>query len=321
MELGVVTTAFADLPLADVLEHCRRLGITKLELGAGGFFPKNHCNPKELLADKSALATFTDLLKRNDMSVCAFAVHGEPLHPDPAIAESYKNDFRDVCELAYRLGVTKLTLLAGLPGASANDPNPNWIVNPFPPRNLQQLEWQWTERLLPYWKMQAQVATGAGVQLCFEMVPPDLVYFPGALLRLREAIGPIVGANLDPSHLIWQGMDATEVIDELGDAIYHVHAKDARVSARNVRRQGILDAKPFTNEPERSWLFRTVGYGSGPLWWRDFISALRVVGYDGVISIEHEDPLFDRLEALEKAVEFLRPILPEKPRANLWFNA
>jgi sugar phosphate isomerase/epimerase len=116
-------------------------------------------------------------------------------------------------------------------------------------------------------------------------------------------------------------MDAGEVIIELGETIYHVHAKDSRLNMHNVRRQGLLDAKPFALEKQRSWLFRTVGYGSDPLWWKDFISALRIAGYDGVVSIEHEDPLLDNLEGLEKAVEFLRPMLPQKPRAHLWFNA
>ncbi len=320
MELGVVSTVFAEQSFGDALENCRRLGIRQLEVCAGGFFPKNHCDPERLLAHKRQLTTFKELLKRHEVTISAFAIHGEPLHPDEAIASRYDKAFRAACELAQRLGVTKLTLLAGLPGASPKDPNPNWIISPFPPRNLEQLEWQWNERLIPYWRRQADVASNAGVRLCFEMVPPDLVYYPAALLRLRDAVGPTVGANLDPSHLIWQGMDVKEVISELGEAIYHVHAKDTRLNPHNVRRQGILDAKPFTLERERSWLFRIVGYGSGPLWWRDFISALRIAGYDGVISIEHEDPLLDPLEGLEKTVDFLRPMLPKKPRAGLWID-
>lgn len=320
MKLGVINSVFIRDSLETALAHCQRLGLADIEIGTGGFHPTDHCNPSALLSNRGALDAFGNLLAKYGVAIDAFAIHGEPLHPNPGIAAQYDQEFRATCELAKRLDVTKLTLLAGLPGATANDPNPNWILYPFPPRNGENLEWQWTERLIPYWREHARIAEDCGVRLCFEMHPADLIFQPSGLMRLRDAVGPVVGANLDPSHLIWQGMDVREVVLALGEAIYHVHAKDSRVNPDVVRREGILDTKPWREERNRSWLFRTVGYGNDQIWWRDFVSALRMVGYDSVLSIEHEDPLLDPLEGLERAVEFLRSILPEKPRAGLWFE-
>jgi sugar phosphate isomerase/epimerase len=141
------------------------------------------------------------------------------------------------------------------------------------------------------------------------MVPADCVHNPRALLRLRSAVGPVVGCNLDPSHLFVQGIDPIEVIRYLGDAIYHVHAKDARLDPINVRLNGLLDTQPYTDPRSRAWLYRTVGYGHGEDFWADFISSLRLVGYDDVVSIEHEDILLSPDEGIEKAVRFLDRVI------------
>jgi len=298
----------------------RELGLECVEIGTGGFFPKNHCNPAELLANPAALDAFQQTVADAGLTVSAFAIHGEPLHPDPAIAAAYDRDFRETCQLAARIGVSRLTLLGGLPEAAPGDRTPNWVLYPFPPRNLKLLEWQWEQRLIPYWREHGQFAADHGIRLCFEMHPGDMLFKPEALLRLREAIGPVIGCNLDPSHLFWQGMDILEVIRTLGDAIYHCHAKDSRIDPYVTRVNGILDAKDFQDQAHRSWIFRTVGYGHGELFWRDFVSALRLAGYDDVLSIEHEDPRIDPEEGFELAVSVLRPILLRKPAAKLWYE-
>jgi sugar phosphate isomerase/epimerase len=314
-----MNTAFMRDSLEDALRHCHRLGLHHLELGTGGYLPKNHCDPEQLLASPRALASFRALLEKYEVSISALSIHGEPLHPSPAIADQYDREYRATCRLAKELGVTKLTLLAGLPGATAEDASPNWVLCQWPPRNFEFVEWQWSERLIPYWREHIQFAEAAGTQLCFEIHAGDLVYHPSALLRLRAELGPIVGATLDPAHLVWQGMSVHDVILRLGDVIYHVHAKDNRLNPTVIRQEGILDPKPMDRERERSWLFRTVGYGSDAAWWRDFISTLRMVGYDSVLSIEHEDPLIDPIEGLERSVEFLRAIVPVRPRSGMWF--
>jgi sugar phosphate isomerase/epimerase len=181
-------------------------------------------------------------------------------------------------------------------------------------------KWQWEERLIPYWKEHGKIAEDHGVRLCFEMHPVDMVFKPEELLRLRDAVGPVVGCNLDPSHLFWQGMDILEVIRLLGQVIYHVHAKDSRVDPHNVRVNGILDAKVFQACSRRSRIFRTAGYGHPEAFWRDFVSTLRLVGYDDVLSVEHEDPLIDPIEGFELAVKVLRNVLVEKPPSRLWYE-
>jgi sugar phosphate isomerase/epimerase len=321
MEIGVLTTVFADSSLADALPVINRLGIGKIEMGCGGLFPKNHCDPASLLASPGALAEYRDLLRSYGVEVAALAIHGQPLHPDQEISQRYATEFEQACLLAAELGVTKLTLLAGLPEAYPGDRYPNWVWYPFPPENLRRLEWQWAERLIPYWKRQAPIAADCGLRLCFEMHPAELVYNVRTLLRLRDAIGPVVGANLDPSHLTWQGMDITEVVSALSDVIYHVHAKDSRINARALSRNGIIDSRPLGDVAERSWLFRTIGYGQNEEWWRSFMSSLRAHGYDDVLCIEHEDPLLDPVEGLERGVEFLSQFVLRKPPSKLWYDA
>lgn len=320
MRLGVTSWVWVDHPLETALEHAHRTGIGWIEIGTGGYFPTTHCDPERLLGDGHALDEFRRLLDRYEMQISALAIHGEPLHPDPAISGPYDQQLRRTIALAKKLGVDRLTLLSGLPGASPEDPNPNWILYPYPPRNLQQLEWQWTERLIPYWRERARLVEDAGAKLCFEIHPADMVFQPSRLLRLRSEVGSVVGANLDPSHLIWQGMDVGEVILLLGDVIYNVHAKDTRANPHVVRTDGILDPKAFNLDRERAWNFRTIGYGNDDRWWTTFVSNLRMVGYEGVLAIEHEDPLFDPLEGFEKAAAFLAPLLPTKPRGRLWYE-
>jgi sugar phosphate isomerase/epimerase len=179
-------------------------------------------------------------------------------------------------------------------------------------------QYQWEQRLIPYWKEHAKIAGDHGVRLCFEMVPADMLHNPEALLRLRDAVGPVVGCNLDPSHLFWQGMDILEVVRTLGDAIYHAHAKDSRMDPHVVRVNGVLDAKVFDDQARRSWLFRTVGYGHDELFWREYVSALRLAGYDDVLSIEHEDIAIDAQEGFEQAAALLNRILIRKPAGKVW---
>jgi sugar phosphate isomerase/epimerase len=217
------------------------------------------------------------------------------------------------CDLAERLQLKRLTLLAGLPGGGPRERTPNWIVHPFPSELESMLRWQWDECILPHWQSAARIASDHGLQLCFEMVPADCVYHPSALLRLRTSLGPVIGCNFDPSHLFMQGIDPIEAIQVLGDTIYHVHAKDARLEPSVVRVNGVLDTLPYSAVRERAWIYRTVGYGHGEDFWRDFVSALRGVGYDDVVSIEHEDALFAADEGLRKAVEVLQRVVPFAP--------
>ena len=176
------------------------------------------------------------------------------------------------------------------------------------------LDYQWNDVLLPYWREAGDFAKAHGVRIAFEMHPGFCVYNTETMLRIRREIGPVLGANLDPSHLVWQGVDIVAAIRELGDAIHHFHAKDTKIDAINTGLHGVLDCKHYGDELNRSWVFRTVGYGHGESFWRDIASALRLVGYDRVMSIEHEDSLISIDEGLQKAIAFLKPILLSSPK-------
>jgi sugar phosphate isomerase/epimerase len=319
MKLGLITTGILQHEFEAGLDLAARLGFTCIEIGCAGFHSKRYGDPEALLADDAAFARWRDAFAERSLEITALAVHGAPLSPDPAEAARYDREFDAACRLAARIGVDRLTLLAGLPEGAAGDRTPTWVTTPFPPWNVEALAWQWEHRVVPYWTAKARVAADSGCRLCFEMSPSDIVFNPQSLLRLRAEVGAQVGCNLDPSHLFWQQIDPVEVIDELGSLIWHVHAKDTRIEPREVRLNGILDPKPHAEIAQRSWLFRTVGYGHDEFFWRDFVSALRRVGYDDVVSIEHEDDMIDPDEGLEKAAALLRGVLVVRPvRAHWW---
>ena len=322
MRLGAISTVFLQHPLREAARRMQALGVTDIEIGAGGYYPKKHCDPAKMLEDPAALETFRDDLAESGMVICALAMHGQPLHPDPEVAAVYDREFREACALAGKLGVERITLMAGLPEGSPGDKSPNWILCSFPPGNLKRHSWQWEKRLIPYWREHAKVAEDQGVQLCFEMHAGDMVYNPETFLRLRDAVGPSVRCLLDPAHLFWQGIDVIEVVRSLEGLIGHVHAKDGVIDPHVVRVNGVLDPKDlFQIDKQRSWNFRTVGYGHSEEFWRTFVMTLRLVGYDGTLSIESEDPLIEGEESLGISAGILRRILLQKPPAPLWFQS
>ena len=197
---------------------------------------------------------------------------------------------------------------------------PNWVTCAWPDDYQKILEYQWEQVLIPYWRGAAAFAAAHGVEkIALEMHPGFCVYNPETLLRLRKAVGPLIGANFDPSHLFWQGIDPVAAIRRLGDAIYFVHAKDTRLDPLNGPVNGMLDTKRFTREQERSWLFRTVGYGHDALVWKDIVSNLRLAGYDDVLSIEHEDSLMSVNEGLMKAIAMLKDVMIFEKCGGMWW--
>jgi sugar phosphate isomerase/epimerase len=181
------------------------------------------------------------------------------------------------------------------------------------------LNWQWEKKVAPLWTQRGKFASDHGVKIAIEMHPGFVVYNPETLLKLRKIAGLSVGCNYDPSHMFWQGIDPIKAIRVLDGAIFHVHAKDTQIYESNLPKTGVLDVKPYKDEANRSWIFRTVGYGHGAEWWNEFVSTLRMYGYDYVLSIEHEDSLMSVEEGLTKAIQFLdKVVLKEKP-AQMWW--
>lgn len=321
MKLSVLENLYAARTLEESLTTITGLGVHTVEMGAGGYPGKAHCNPEELLADTAKFNAFVDTFKKFNVEICALAAHGNPVHPDEATAAAYDKDFRNAVLLAEKLGIDTVVGFSGCPGDSEGSKYPNWVTCPWPEDFLKIRDWQWSEKLIPYWKKTAAFAEAHGVtHIAFEMHPGFCVYNPETCLKLRNEVSPVLGANLDPSHLIWQGIDPVAAARYLKGAIYHVHAKDTKIDKYNTAANGVLDTKHYSDELNRAWVFRTVGYGNGESYWRDLVSNLRLCGYDRVLSIEHEDSVMTIDEGLRKAVEFLKPIVmtEDKPRTMSW---
>ena len=318
MKIGLLTVLFQDKSLKKALDIAVDLGIQAVELGTGGYVGDAHCNPETLLGDQDALRRFQELFRQRDLSISALSCHGNPLHPKEEIARPHHDAFRRTVRLAQRLEVDRVITFSGCPGGSQTDATPNWVTCPWPGFD-EMVQWQWEARLIPYWRDQVVWAREHGVKVCLEMHPGFCVYNPETLRRLRNEVGEVVGANFDPSHLFWQGIDPMAALFALDDSIYHVHMKDTKVNRLTAAVNGVLDTKPYSRERERSWVFRTVGYGHGYDFWKEFVSALRMIGYDDVLSIEHEDSLMSARDGLEKAVTFLKQVvLGERPGQMWW---
>ena len=318
MQVGVFTPLLSQLPLGDVLKKLASHGISTVELGTGNYPGDAHCK-LSMLDNPAELDRFKKTIADHGFTISALSCHGNPLHPDTAFGKSHAETNRKTILLAEKLGVPVVVDFSGCPGDSPTAKFPNWVTTPWPPDYLDLLKWQWDEVVTPFWKERAKFASDHGVKVAIEMHPGFVVYNPDTMLRLREIAGPAIGCNYDPSHMFWQGIDPIAAIRVLGDAIFHVHAKDTQIYDVNLPRYGVLDTKQYTDERNRSWIFRTCGYGHGEEWWRAFVSTLRMFGYDYVLSIEHEDSLLAPEDGLSRASKFLNGLVPkEKPAAAWW---
>lgn len=319
MKLGVFAVLLSEQPFEQMLDTVVGLGLETVEIGAGAYPGDAHCKPAELLASDRKLRAFRNAIRDRNLTISALSVHGNPLHPDRRIANAHHQAFLNTVALAEKLDVRTVITFSGCPGSDAKAQQPSWIVSPWPPEFSAQLEWQWTQRVIPYWTETATRCKAAGVRVAIEMHPNFVAYNAETLQRLMMVAPRTIGCNFDPSHLFWQQADPVQTIRALGDRIFHVHAKDCRLDAANTARNGVLDPKSYTKELERSWIFRTVGYGHDPGVWKDIISNLRLAGYDHAISIEHEDSLMSPTEGLRKAIDFLRPIVISQPRGHAYW--
>ena len=319
MKIGVFTVLFGSTPFEEMLDYVAGLGVEAVEIGTGAYPGSAYCDPAALLASDQKRRAFQEAIARRGLIISALSCHGNPLHPETATARAHHETFLRTIELAKRLEVATVITFSGCPPGDPGAQQPNWIVSPWPPEFAEMLEWQWNARVIPYWTETARACRDAGVKVAIEMHPNFVVYNPETMLRLRDLAPGTIGCNFDPSHMFWQGVDVVAAIRALGDCIYHVHAKDCLIDTRNVARNGVLDAKKYTRELERSWIFRTVGYGHDAIVWKEIVSNLRLVGYDHVLSIEHEDSLMASSEGLKKAIGFLKSVVIAEPAGDAYW--
>jgi len=308
MKIGLLTDSLPDLAFDAMLEAAAGLKIDCLEFACGNWSTAPHLALDELLDSDKARRNFLAAIAGHGMSISALNCSGNPLYPGAEGARQHEITLKTF-RLARLLGVDRIVMMSGLPGGPG-DANPNWITTTWPPECVTILDHQWNKELIPYWRNLANVAREQGVrQICLELHGCQLVYNPFTLNRLREAIGPIIGANYDPSHPLWMGADPLAAVRSLGSAIYYVHAKDCRIEPIPTGIDGVLETRPSSDVAHRSWNYATLGYGHDETWWRQFCAALRMVGYDGVLSIEHEDSLLPPLEGVQKSVDLLRRVM------------
>jgi len=321
MKIGLFTALFGDLPLESALDIVQEEGIQTIELGAGAYPGSSHLDVDGLLQSVEKRSAIQREIDRRGLTISAISVHGNPIHPNPAIAKEHHDAFVNAVQLASRLGIQNVNGFSGCPGDHPEAKNPTWVTCAWPDEYREVLDWQWKDVVIPYWQEQATLLDRLNVRFCIEMHPGFVCYNNETLLRLRDAAGDAIGANFDPSHLWWQGIDPLVAVRELGEhgALYHVHAKDTRIDPQNSAKNGNLDTKSYADILQRSWVFRSVGYGHSVEWWKEFVSVLRTVGYDGSLSIEHEDGLMSPKEGLRKAVATLKEAIIEEPAGTMFW--
>lgn len=308
MKLSLLTDSVPELSFADALDLAAGLGIESVEIASGGQSSAPHMRLDELLGSPVARAVFAEAISSRGLRLDAINCSAWPLHPIRGPEEA--SFIRDSIRLAGELGVDKIVTMSGCPGDSPQATTFNWIWFPWPPETRSIRERQW-EQALALWQDLADFARAHGVsRIAFELHPLHLVYNVPTLMELRDAVGPTIGANLDPSHLFWQQMDPVRVIHALGPALFHVHLKDTQLLDEELAINGVLDPRPWEEPTRRSWVFRTVGEGTSPTGWADFLKALQAIGYDGELSIENEDPFLPGESGVRRAVEFMTSLMP-----------
>jgi sugar phosphate isomerase/epimerase len=325
MRLGAYTACLHDRPLPETLKILAEMGLTSAEINAGGFIPAPHLPIDDILSSSGARADYLGQFEQAGIALTGLNVNGNPLNPDPEVGPRHAADLRRAIEVAAALGVRRVVTMSGLPAGHPGGRTANWVVNPWDSQYLDMLDHQWQEVAVPFWKDIQARARAADVKVCIEMHPHNLVFNPPTLERLVESVGAThVGAEMDPSHLFWQGIDPVTAVEHLGDLVFHAAAKDTRINPENVRLYGVLDDR-FTRTPadrnplglggrntlnqwpqRPSWEFVAVGRGHDVEFWARFLRALAAVDPDMAVNIEHEDQELDQIEGLRQAAENLR---------------
>jgi len=305
MKLCAVSESLGHLSFPDAAKVSADLGLAALEIGMGNWCAAPHAKLQSLLESKDDRRKFLSVLEQHGLSLAALNCSGNQLHP--VDGERQSKVVYETVQVAGLLGADTIVLMSGLPAGGPNDVRPNWVTCAWPLENGEILDWQWNEKLLPYWTKLASFGKECGIKkFCIELHGHQLVYNVPTLLKLRQEIGPIVGANLDPSHLFWMGADPLAAIRALGDAVHHVHAKDTAMNKAVQDLTSRLETLGHGNVKDRSWNYVTLGYGHGEQWWREFCYGLRLNGYDGWLSIEHEDIVLSRMEGMRRSIDLLK---------------
>lgn len=307
MKLGLYTFSLRDIPFGELLDLAKESGIEAIELGVSGRSSTPGFEAELLLQNPERRAEVQEAITSHGMVISALNATCNPLHPDNEVRGRYLDGLRAAIRLAAEMGVTRIVTGTGCPGESERSRNPAWVM--FSEGYHDVLEWQWRDAAIPIWKKIAADATEHGVRICIEVLPGTLAYNTDSFLRFRSLVGEAIGANFDPSHFFWQGMDPRVVARALAGCIYHAHAKDTLINEREVSRNGLFETRPFADWESRAWSFCAVGDGHDAVFWRSVLTSMQAAGYNDVWSIEHEDPTLDDRVGVRRNADFLRQLL------------
>lgn len=322
MKLGLFTPVYNALSFDELLVKAESLGLEALEIGTGGNPGTTHLNLDELLASPEKRHEYLAKMEAHGLIISALSCHNNPISPLPDVAKLADDTLRKTIRLAEMMNVPVVNEFSGVSGGNATDTQINWPALPWPNEYTDSYNYQWEKKLIPYWKGINTVAENSGVKIGIELHGGFLCHTPYTMLKLRDAAGKAIGCNLDPSHMWWQGIDPVGAIKILGKAgaLYHFHAKDTYLDQDNINMHGLTDMQPYNDVQTRAWTFRSVGYGHDMKTWSDIISALRLYGYDHVVSIEHEDPLMSVDEGIHQAVKNLKSVLIKETPSEMWWT-
>ncbi|PGM59630.1 sugar phosphate isomerase/epimerase [Bacillus sp. AFS053548] len=322
MKLGVFTVLFADQSFEEMLDKVADSGLKAVEIGTGCYPGNAHCPLDRLIESEQLRKEYIEKVEKRGLMISAFSCHGNPISPDKEFAKESHDVLAKTIKLASLLSVPVVNCFSGTSGDHEEAKFPSWPVTAWPNEYRDVLKWQWEEKLIPYWKEMGKFAEDHQVKIGLELHGGFLVHTPYTLLKLRKETSDAIGANLDPSHLWWQGIDPVAAIKILGkeNAIHHFHAKDTYIDQDNVNMYGLTDMQPYGEVQTRAWTFRSVGCGHSLKDWSDMMSALRTFGYDYVVSIEHEDPIMSIEEGFSRAVKNLQSVLINEEPSQMWWT-
>ncbi|WP_214366885.1 sugar phosphate isomerase/epimerase family protein [Pseudonocardia sp. H11422] len=335
MKLGAYTAVLHDKPVAEAVAILADLGLDSAEINSGGFLPAPHLPIADIRASQGAREDYLGLFASNGVTLTALNCNGNPLHPDPEVREKHGQDVRDAIEIGALLGVKRVVTMSGLPGTDAGARLPAWSVLPWDSAYLDARDYQWNEVAIPYWRDIQARAADSDVKVCIEMHPHNVVYNPATMERLTTEINAThVGAEMDPSHLFWQGIDPVAAVNSLGDLVYNAAAKDTRINEA-AKVNGVLDDRHGRVRPDEpgaislggrytlsrwpenaSWDFVAVGRGHDVAFWTEFLQALEKIDPDMAVNIEHEDAELDQLEGLRYAARTLMEASGRRPHTT-----
>jgi len=312
---------YDDLPLDKVLPHISSLGYEAVELATWS-------GTRHLVLDKvvnGGAQELKNLVAKHGLIISAlnnsldsqlvlgpYDESTDPIYKgSPAEKEKYGTSrIKKTVDAARLLDVP---VVNGFIGCS------NWGAwYPFPPPNAKIFD-SFFSTFAAKWNPILDYFQDAGIKFAHEPHPQELVYNIETASEAVKVVGgrKEFGFNFDPSHLLWQLIDPVLFIKNFGDRIFHFHLKDAELVEENLAYSGATPHGSYFR-PSRGFRFRVPGWGQVP--WRRIITALSEVGYDYVLSYEHEDPVMSQDDGAEKAISFIRPLLIKKKLERIWYQ-